>query len=56
MPVLLPKESHGQRILAGYSPWGRKRLRHDLATKDQQQDGNKEESVFKHRVNKERLV
>ena len=23
-PVLLPKESHGQRSLAGYSPWGRK--------------------------------
>ena len=21
-PVLLPGESHGQRILAGYSPWG----------------------------------
>ena len=23
-PVLLPGESHGQTILAGYSPWGRK--------------------------------
>ena len=23
-PVFLPEESHGQRILAGYSPWGRK--------------------------------
>ena len=23
-PVLLPGESHGQRILVGYSPWGRK--------------------------------
>ena len=23
-PVFLPGESHGQRILAGYSPWGRK--------------------------------
>ena len=22
--VFLPKESHGQRSLAGYSPWGRK--------------------------------
>ena len=22
-PVFLPKESHGQRSLAGYSPWGR---------------------------------
>ena len=24
MPVLLPGESHGQRSLAGYSPWGHK--------------------------------
>ena len=23
-PVSLPGESHGQRSLAGYSPWGRK--------------------------------
>ena len=23
-PVFLPGESHGQRNLAGYSPWGRK--------------------------------
>ena len=25
-PVLLPGKSHGQRILVGYSPWGRKEL------------------------------
>ena len=36
-PVFLLEKSHGQRILAGYSPWGRKRVRHDLATKQQQQ-------------------
>ena len=24
--VFLPGESHGQRSLAGYSPWGRKEL------------------------------
>ena len=35
-PVLLPGKSHGQRSLMGYSPWGCKRLRHDLATKQQQ--------------------
>ena len=23
-PVLLPGRSHGQRIVVGYSPWGRK--------------------------------
>ena len=27
-PVFLPGESHGQRGLEGYSPWGRKRIRH----------------------------
>ena len=31
--VFLPGKSHGQRSLAGYSPWGPKRVRHDLATK-----------------------
>ena len=33
IPVFLPGESHGQRSLAGYSPWGHKRVRHDLVTK-----------------------
>ena len=28
----LEKESHGQRSLVGYSPWGCKRVRHDWAT------------------------
>ena len=28
-------KSHGQRSLAGYSPWGRKTVRHDLVTKQQ---------------------
>ena len=31
-PVFLSGRSHGQRSLAGYSPWG---LRHSLATKQQ---------------------
>ena len=31
-PVSLPGKSHGQRSLVGYSPWGHKRARHDLAT------------------------
>ena len=34
--VLLPGESHGQRILAGYSPCGH-RVWHNLVTKQQQQ-------------------
>ena len=34
-PVLLPRKSHGQKSLAGYSPWDRKRVKHDLATKQQ---------------------
>ena len=28
-------KSHGQRNLVGYSPWGRKRVRHDLEPKQQ---------------------
>ena len=32
-PVFLSEKSHGQRSLAGYSPWGRKRVKHDLVTK-----------------------
>ena len=35
-PVFLPGKSHGQRSLAGYSPWGHKSVRHNLATKQQQ--------------------
>ena len=36
-PIFLPGKSHGQRDLAGYSPWGGKRVGHKLATKQQQQ-------------------
>ena len=36
-PVLLPGKSHGQRSLVGYSPRGHKRVRPDLATKQQKQ-------------------
>ena len=32
-PLFLHGKSYGQRSLAGYSPWGRKRVRHNLATK-----------------------
>ena len=35
-PIFLPGEFHRQRTLAGYSPWGLKRVRHDLAIKQQQ--------------------
>ena len=31
--VFFPGEFHGQRSLLGYSPWGHKRVRHDLAAK-----------------------
>ena len=30
-PVFLPGNFHGQRSLAGHSPWGHKRVRQDLA-------------------------
>ena len=36
-PVFLPGEFHEQRSLVGYSPWGRKRVRHNLVIKQQQQ-------------------
>ena len=32
-PVFLPEESHGQRSLTGYDPWGCKRLGHNWETK-----------------------
>ena len=35
--MYLPWNSHGHRSLKGYSPWGRKRVRHDLATKTNKQ-------------------
>ena len=34
----LPGKSHGQKSLVGYCSWDRKRVRHDLATKLQQQN------------------
>ena len=37
---MLAWETHGQRSLAGYSPWGHKRVGHDLATKQQKQSLN----------------
>ena len=34
-PVFLPGKSHGQRSLVGFTPWGHKRVGHDLATEQQ---------------------
>ena len=34
-PIFLPGRSHGQRSLAGYSPWGHKRVGPTLRTKQQ---------------------
>ena len=31
--VFLPGKSHGKRSLADYSPWGHKRVRHNVVTK-----------------------
>ena len=36
-PVFLPGEFHGQRGLEGYSPWGHKRVGHNIVTEQQQQ-------------------
>ena len=35
--VFLPGESLGQRSLVGYSPWGHRKVGHNSATKQQQQ-------------------
>ena len=35
-PLFFPRIFHGQRSLAGYSPWGRKRVGHDSVTNQQQ--------------------
>ena len=43
-PVFLPGKTHGQRSLAGYSSWDHKRVRHDLATKQQQHMGRQRHS------------
>ena len=34
-PVFLPQKSHGRRSLAGYSPWGHKRVGHNVVIKQQ---------------------
>ena len=38
-PIFLLGQSHGQTSLAGYSPWGCKRVRHDLTAKQQVSHG-----------------
>ena len=43
-PVFLPGKSNGQRRLAGYSPWGHKRVGHDLVSKQQEQMGQRRKS------------
>ena len=40
-PLFLPGQSHGQRSLACYSPWGCKRVGHELVTKQR-----KKEQIF----------
>ena len=34
--IFLPGKSHGQRSLVNYSPWGCKRVRYNLVTRQQQ--------------------
>ena len=47
-PVFLLRKSHGKRRLVGYSPWGCKRARQDLVTKQQQNlIANSESPQFK---------
>ena len=45
LQFFLPGESHGQRSLAGYSPWGHKIIRHDLATKQVEEATGRENNI-----------
>ena len=47
IPIFLPGKSDGQASLTDYSPWGHKRVRHDLATKQQMK-----KEVMKHNSGK----
>ena len=38
--IKLPRKSHRQRSLAGYSPWGSRRVGHDLGTEQQNKASN----------------
>ena len=39
--VFLPGKSHWERSLVGYSPWGHKRVRQDLTTKERTERGRR---------------
>ena len=43
-PIFLPGKSHGQRSLAGYSPWGREEL--DMTETKQQQQGKSSTKIL----------
>ena len=45
-PVLLPGESHGQRSLEGYSPWGRKELDMSEMTKHVHTEGKERRTLM----------
>ena len=55
-PVFLPGESHGQRSLVGYSPWGRKesdtteRLTQLMSSKKSSEVEGKGDGVFQIRL------
>ena len=43
-PVFLPGESHGQRSLAGYSPWGHKDW--DMTEQNSMHTGRRDDTVY----------
>ena len=51
-PVFLPGKIHGQRRLAGCSPWSHKRVRHNLVTKQQQQERRRHSPLMEPSVRK----
>ena len=53
-PAFLAGEFHGWRSLVGYSPWNHKRVRHNLATKQQQQQLQDEDGCRRYRCTQRR--
>ena len=52
-PIFLPGKSHGQRSLAGCSPWGRKRVGHKLKTNNNNKEAYWFHWSFKRKKEKE---
>ena len=53
--IFLPEKLRRQKSLARYTPWGHKRVRHDLATKQYPHTGELISKIFLHKVFSQQL-